>query len=236
MQERTQEIKTEARRLLSAEGAHALSVRKVARNTGVTPTAFHRYYPGLGALVDDLRTDLCEELKLLVESAGDEVPEDDPFGRTRRMAVAFRAWALSHRSAFRLLFGPRSQRRVGAGDPSYEIGLVFLEEFAAICRRPESGRTAGERSGEFSECQVDQRVTVLYPDLSPRLVLAFLRVWATVCGLVMMEASGHMEWLAPNGQELFEIELTYQLDRLKQARLASNPGTGEARTRGRQSA
>jgi hypothetical protein len=166
-----------------------------------------KHMRGLESLVDGLRSDLCEELKLAVEAAADDVADDDPCDRAKRMAVAFRAWALAHTPEFTLLFDLRSGEQAGACDPSYEIGSVFLDEFAGMWRRDMIKPPGGAFIENSAKPQLDPRISVLYPDLSPELVLAFLRVWTTVCGLVMLEANGHLGWLRRDARELFEIEL-----------------------------
>lgn len=118
--------------------------------------------------------------------------------------MAFRAWALEHPSEFALLFDVPSDGPAGGCDPSYEIGSVFLDEFAGMWRRDPIKPLDVNNS---CEPPLDPRISVLYPDLSSGHVLAFLRVWTTVCGLVMLEVNGHLGWLRPDGGELFEIGL-----------------------------
>lgn len=206
--ETVMEIKRAARQLLSCEDGSGVSLRGIARSLGLTPAAIYRYYPAAESLVDDLRRDLCEELKLVIELAADDGGDDDAAARTKQMALAFRAWALEHPHEFALLFNPRSHARTGTCDASYEIGCVFLDEFAGMWRRnairPAPGILA-ERPAEF---HLDPKLTVLYPDLSSGLAIAFLRVWATVCGSVMMEVNGHVGWLIQDHQVFFETGLT----------------------------
>lgn len=201
------EIKRVARQLLSREDGSGVSVRGIARGVGLTPAAIYRYFPGAESLVDDLRRDLCEELKLAIELAADEAGDDDA-ARTKQMALAFRAWALEHPREFGLLFNPRSRARTGACDASYEIGCVFLDEFAGMWRRNAIKPAPGVLAERRAEFQLDPRLGVLYPDLSSGLVLAFLRVWATVCGSVMMEVNGHVGWLIQDRQVFLETGLT----------------------------
>jgi hypothetical protein len=165
-----------------------------------------RNCPGLEALVDDLRSDLCEELKLTVESAADS-GADDAFARIKQMAMAFRAWALGHPAEFSLLFDLRSRELAGACDPSYEIGSVFLDEFVEMWRRNMIEPSGEALTENCSELCLARKLTVLYPDLSPDRVLAFLRIWMTVCGSVMLEVNGHLGWLIPDGRGLLDTEL-----------------------------
>lgn len=199
-------IKRVARQLLSCEDGSGISLRGIARGVGLTPAAIYRYYPGAESLVDDLRRDLCEELKLAIELAADDAGADDA-ARTKQMALAFRAWALEYPREFALLFNPRSRARTGACDASYEIGCVFLDEFAGMWRRNAIKPAPGVLAEGRAEFQLDPRLRVLYPDLSSGLVLAFLRVWATVCGSVMMEVNGHVGWLIQDRQVFLETGL-----------------------------
>ncbi len=61
-EETTTDIKTTARAQLAAGGPTAISLRAIARQLGMTPSAVHYYFPGREALIDALTVDGWDSL------------------------------------------------------------------------------------------------------------------------------------------------------------------------------
>lgn len=111
----TSEIKTTARRMLVEHGAHALSLRGIAREMGITAPAIYRYFDShatlVEALVGDLYDELCDEMEAAqAEAIGSESAVDDQrAGNVERRLLAsareFRAWSIGHPAEFALVFG-----------------------------------------------------------------------------------------------------------------------------------
>src|SRR5437764_2178772 len=77
----TREILDAARRHLATDGAYGLSLRAVARDLGVAPSAVYRYVPGRDELLTMLIVDAYDSLGQVVEEEETAVPRDDLFGR-----------------------------------------------------------------------------------------------------------------------------------------------------------
>ncbi len=103
----TAEILTVARRHLSQEGASSLSLRSVARDLEMAPSALYRYYAGRDALLSALILDAYESLAKEAERAADVAQETSVSATDRWMVVpgAVRAWALAHPHEWGLIFG-----------------------------------------------------------------------------------------------------------------------------------
>jgi AcrR family transcriptional regulator len=209
---KAKELREAARELIAAGGPSLLTLRGVARAVGLSPAAIYRYYPGLDSLVDAVRADLCAELKLFVESARDSATEDDPVARISRISLAFRSWALERRAEFTLLFGPQpacQMDSVGARkrDPSYQLGILFFDEFAEIWLRRQTRSPVKALPWVSFDRYLDRRLIERYPGLPTWFIFASLMAWTKLCGLILMEASGQLAWVVADGRSLFEIEL-----------------------------
>src|SRR4051812_11021362 len=72
------EIRRAARRLLTERGPHAISLRVIARELGMSAAALYRYFPSLEALVADVCADVYDELRDTVAAAGAEAEAPAP--------------------------------------------------------------------------------------------------------------------------------------------------------------
>ena len=99
------EIRDVARTLLTREGPAAVSLRAIAREMGMSAPALYRYYSSHEELVAALVADYAGELRSVLGTACDAVPEEDLPGRVRAVALGLRAWATASPAAFGLLFG-----------------------------------------------------------------------------------------------------------------------------------
>lgn len=216
---KSKELREAARELIATGGPSLLTLRGVARAVGLSPAAIYRYYPGLDSLVDAVRADLCTELKLFVESVRDSATEDDPVARISRISLAFRSWALDRRAEFTLLFRPQSACQLeSAGprkwDPSYQVGILFFDEFAKIWLRCQPGSPVKALPWAPFDRYLDPRLIERYPGLPAWFIFASLMAWTKLCGLILMEASGQLAWVVADGRSLFEIELADLVRRL----------------------
>ena len=97
-----------ATQMVRANGAEHLSLRAVAAEVGVSPSAAYHYYPDKDSLISGVGKELFERLADLQEAALSQFP-----GKTSKAARArFRAlgrayfdWANSEPNLFRLMFG-----------------------------------------------------------------------------------------------------------------------------------
>jgi AcrR family transcriptional regulator len=94
-----------ARTHLAQRGAAALSVRAVARDLGMVPSALFRYVSGRDELLTLLIIDAYDAVADAVEAALAQVPREDLARRWQCLATAFRSWALSHPHEYALIYG-----------------------------------------------------------------------------------------------------------------------------------
>ena len=74
----TRQILEVARRHVASDGAAALSVRSVARDLGMAPSALYRYFPSRDALLSALILGAYEALATAAEEASDAAERPRP--------------------------------------------------------------------------------------------------------------------------------------------------------------
>ncbi len=135
-----------AARLLETDGPAALSLREVARATGVSQTAPYRHFADKEALLAALAADGFAELARRMTEA--EAGVDAPVERLRALGRGYVDFALAHPHVFRLMFGPEIPDR-RAHPPLFAAATAAQEKLGAAiaaCRRGLSRDAADERT------------------------------------------------------------------------------------------
>jgi AcrR family transcriptional regulator len=96
-------IRAAAHRELVTVGAAALSLRAVAREVGMAPSALYRYFPGRDDLLTDLVVRAFDDQADAVEAAA--ARHRDPLAALRAGMLAYRAWGAANPERFGLLYG-----------------------------------------------------------------------------------------------------------------------------------
>jgi AcrR family transcriptional regulator len=196
-EEMTAEILAVARRHVAAEGAAALSLRSIARDLEMAPSALYRYFDGRDALLSALILTAYQSLADEAEHAADKAARGSA-GRDaeRWLAVprSLRAWALAHPHEWGLIFGTPV--------PGYEAPEDTVEPYArvaaAVVRPLVEAEPAGRLRGEPPpEVSVDLRAAVapvadeLLPGMPFGRVVLAVQAWTTIVGLISLEVFGH---------------------------------------------
>jgi AcrR family transcriptional regulator len=98
-------LMTAAKVELTRVGAGGLSVRAIARDLDMAPSALFRYISGRDELLTLLIVEAYDALADHVEALEAAVPRADLRGRWRAMARAFREWCVAHPHEYALLYG-----------------------------------------------------------------------------------------------------------------------------------
>jgi len=101
----TQEIVEAAENYIAEHGPHALSLRGVARNLGMTVQGLYHYFPNRDALVTVLVTKAYRDLAEAVSAAADTAADEPAALRFMAAAEGYRRWAITHVERFQLLYG-----------------------------------------------------------------------------------------------------------------------------------
>ncbi len=111
-----------------------ISLRQLAREVGVSPTAVYRHFPDKDALMAALAQAGIAQMAAWQKDAAQDAGASDAFAATGR---AYVRWALANPSLFRLVFG--QCREVGQ--------TVFGDNDAARMLRANAQVTAGDEAG-----------------------------------------------------------------------------------------
>lgn len=105
-----------------------LSLRQLAREVGVSPTAVYRHFPDKSALLQALAQSGIDQMAEWQRRAADGAKENDAFAATGR---AYVRWALANPALFRLAFGQCDQigRTVFGDNQAAHMLRRYAEEF-----------------------------------------------------------------------------------------------------------
>lgn len=221
--EMAEEIKAAARRIVENEGPDALTLAAVARRVEVTPAALYRYYCDLGDLVRHVASDLVAEIVATQRAAADREPPEDVAARLMASTRAFRAWCISHRNAFCLLFGTPT---AAIGDVYKDMTNLWVRDLAQVwgplfvqlwAERP-FPILADEEIDSALRIQLEAYRTDVSVDLPLGTLVVFLSCWRSIYGAVALEVFEHFTPTITNHEPMFELMLADLFTRLGLAR------------------
>src|SRR5215470_1123439 len=157
------EILEAASRILSEEGAPALTVRRIAAEAGCSTMGIYSRFGGKDGVVDGL---YAEGFQFLCSGMSNPPRTDDPVADLRACEVRYRDVALAHATHYMVMFGGAVPDFV----PSHESKLLAMEAFRNLVEGVQRCVDAGEFRGDARE-------------------LAFT-LWSAMHGQVMLELIG----------------------------------------------
>lgn len=218
-EEMTAEILAVAREHLAAEGATALSLRSVARELELAPSALYRYFDGRDALLSALIMAAYESLACAAEGAADQAGapghENSRSDAERWLDVprAVRGWALERPHEWGLIFGTPV--------PGYEAPRDTVEPYArvaaALARPLLEAKAAGRlraHAARLADTGTDGLHRAVRPvaeglslDLPLATVVRFIEAWTTLVGIVSLEVFGHWRNTILDPEALFSASM-----------------------------
>jgi AcrR family transcriptional regulator len=205
------EILTVARAQLAQNGAAALSLRSIARQLEMAPSALYRYYPGRDALLSALilsaygsLADTAERASQVAYAAGGRDAE-----RWAAVPRAMRQWALAHPHEWGLIFGTPVPGYRAPEDTVVPYGRVAV----ALVRPVVEARAAGRLAALTPIGDATLRLAVapvtdaLFPDMPTAMVVATLQAWTTLVGAISLELFGHWRNTVHDPERFFEQTL-----------------------------
>jgi AcrR family transcriptional regulator len=189
------EILEVGRRHLAEHGAAALSLRAVARDLGMVPSALYRYVRGRDDLLTLLIVSAYTSLADQVTAAHGRVPPDDLRGRWRAVGTALRAWALEHPHEYALVYGSPVPDYAAPAEATTEPGTrvqALLVRLLADATR--TGAVAPPAVGMPPADAAARAAGALLDDpffagsgLSAQTLMAGLAAWTILLGAVSTE-------------------------------------------------
>lgn len=113
-------------RVLAQGGAEALTIRGIARELDLVPSALYRYVTNREDLLQLLVQHAHADLAASIRVAHDAVPRDDLVGRWRAFAYTLRSWSLAHRHEWKLIQNTTLSERNQIADQDYAVHVLLL--------------------------------------------------------------------------------------------------------------
>jgi AcrR family transcriptional regulator len=209
------EIKAAARRRLAIDGP-GLTLRAVARDLEMVPSALYRYFDGRDALLTALITDAYDELGAAAEAAEAAVEASDLRARWMALCRAVRRWALDHPAEYALLYGTPVPGYTAPADtvPPASRAVVALVRVAA---EAEAAGSVDAPVDPTLHADLD-RIVAQAPgppaDTRPgdRALLAGLAAWTQLFGLVSFEVFGRLNDMFEAPAEHFDHQMQTMAD------------------------
>src|SRR5687767_11355134 len=104
-QQTTMELRAIAGEHLRTLGAAGLSLRAIARDAGIAPSALYRHFASRDDLLTDLLVAAFVSHAESVEAAAEPHVRDDPVAALRAALLAYRRWVVAHPAEFGLAYG-----------------------------------------------------------------------------------------------------------------------------------
>jgi AcrR family transcriptional regulator len=210
-QEMSSEILTVARAQLAQNGAAALSLRSIARQLEMAPSALYRYYPGRDALLSALILSAYGSLADTAERASQAAYAAGGGDAELWAAVprAMRQWALAHPHEWGLIFGTPVPGYQAPQDTVVPYGRVAVALVRPVVEARAAGRLAaltpiGDTKLHLAVAPVTD---ALFPDMPTATVVATLQAWTTLVGAISLELFGHWRNTVLDPERFFEQTL-----------------------------
>ena len=214
-EEMTNEILAIARDHVARDGAAALSLRSVARDLGMAPSALYRYFDGRDALLSALILSAYESLAGEAEHAADEaaVAGGTDAERWKVVPRAVRAWALARPHEWGLIFGTPIPGYHAPHDTVLPYARLAGAMVRPVVDAYEAGRLgtglrqASRRASEELQGALAPIADGLFPGMPTERVVLAVEAWTTVIGAVSLEVFGHWRNTIMDPAEYFEATL-----------------------------
>ena len=121
------EIKSTAWEIANEHGMEDVTVNGITRRMGMTPPAFYSYFKSRSELIKALVIDAYRSFRSALETARDDLPEDDMAGRFYHVYLAYREWAVTNPNLFGLFAG-RMVHGIDPPDPDVRIEAELVYE------------------------------------------------------------------------------------------------------------
>jgi AcrR family transcriptional regulator len=194
----TAEILAVAGAHVARDGAAAISLRSIARDLGMAPSAIYRYFDGRDALLSALILSAYGALADQAERAADEaerVADIDRAGRWLAVPRAMRRWALEHPHQWGLIFGTPV--------PGYHAPEDTIEPYTRMAVALVRPLLAAHEEGRFPRDEQRRPITDelraavapvtegLLPGMPGETVVLLLQAYTSIIGAISLEVFGH---------------------------------------------
>jgi AcrR family transcriptional regulator len=207
-QELTREILGIARAQLARDGAAALSLRSIARELEMAPSALYRYFSSRDDLLSALILDAYGSLADCAEEAAAAARRHVRSDAWPAVPRAVRAWAIGHPHEWALVFGspvPGYEAPGATLIPYARLAAALVGPLAAAGPEgPADPGAAGLLRPDALAAAVQPVAEALLPGLPTAVVARALGAWAALIGIVSLEVFGHWRNTVLDPESLFD--------------------------------
>lgn len=213
------EIKEIAWEQISARGTGGLSVNGIAREMGMTPPAFYRYYAGRDALLQELIRDSLISFHRELEKAREKVSEKALAEQIFCVYTAWRQWAVTNSVAFRLFTELDVWNDISFceaikayHEKVYSLfNTLFLQawEEGLISIPEDLSDFQPEYSDQLSKLRGERGI-----DAPIELIHIVFSLWGLAHGLISLEVKGRFSDIISTPKHLFEYQIRRELERI----------------------
>lgn len=139
-----------ALKLIKRNGPANLSLREVAHEVGVSPSAAYHYFPDKDSLITAIGETLFTDLAIMEEEAVSAIPGNSALAakkRFRAIGLSYFKWAKKQPHSFQLIFGGFCQKDFISKHeeaPAFQLLSKCLDELVETGAMPKSSRKNGE--------------------------------------------------------------------------------------------
>jgi AcrR family transcriptional regulator len=217
-EELTAEILAVARTHLAREGPAGLSLRSIARDLEIAPSALYRYFDGRDALItalilaafESLATEAERAAEAAAKAAAKATAKSGGSDAERFLAVprALRRWALARPHEWGLVFGTPVPGYEAPQDTIGPYARVAAAMARPVVEAEEAGRLRPDHGGrsvpDALRAAVAPVTEGLLPGLPPGTVVRVVQAWAAILGTISLEVFGHWRNTVLDTGEFFE--------------------------------
>jgi AcrR family transcriptional regulator len=231
--ELSREILVTARARLAEEGPAQLSLRAVARDLGLAPSALYRYYESRDALLTALIIGAYRDLGRAAAEADAAIDPDAYVDRWLATTRAVRSWGLGHPQEWALIYGspvPGYRAPDDTVDAANQVTValvrILAEAYAAgHLHPPAAPEVPAHLAAELARVR-DLVGGGLPDDVAAVVVVA----WGYVLGAVSLELFGHYDHAIEARASMWDVAMAVLTTSLGLGRRPSRSRRGEGRS------
>ncbi len=202
------EIKELSWDMVAQKGIENLTVNGIARQMGMTPPAFYRYYKNRNDLIKTLVIDAYGSFRAALEKARDTIDPARPDLRLYRVYSAYREWAVANPNMFGLFAGrqvygfiPRDTRVTHEADKVYQI---FIDLYLGAWELKLMSRPKAVKDMPLP---YKIRLKGLGKNIPVEIIDMGISGACLVHGMISMEISGRLGEVVGDGAEFYDYQI-----------------------------
>lgn len=208
------DIKETARQLMRQHGTNGLTLREIARTMGMTAPGLYHYFANRDALITALIIDafnaLADTLEVAQSGPGTVVE------RLQRALLAYRAWAITNRTDFELIYGNPIPGYKAPRDTTVPAAARSLKVFAALLAEaiaqgdlvpPPAYQSVPPLLAAHFTVLAQQSVGETLASVPVEAFYLAVVAWPRIHGLIMLEIFEHLPPVVGDSTTFYALQI-----------------------------